>query len=244
MLSFLSMRSISLPQGFMPSLTVTCSIHWYLAVIYEPGRTLEPPLPLDHPTNARVTRKRKQTQGLAEVDVKNVVVSEPALTEVSLERSRFFMEASEGEAEADTSSTDATRATTPSTTRDEEMMIDKSCSIMVPSTTSSDGQVRDSSPLQDLAYPSSDNMDVDVDIAADVVPNPTGGVAEAPDSSASASLSVIPASQFYGSVSKQGEVKPVVIADNEDSGEDQQQEAEVVDMLAVTQSPNGDWPAQ
>lgn len=211
----------------MLSPIATHSIHWYLAVIYEPGHTLEPPLPVSHSLNARVARKRKQTQERAETNPAAAVVSEPALTELSLMRSHFCTQGPEGGPEADTSSMDATRATTPSTTRSEEMIVDKSCSITVESEPVSDS--RDSSP--NLAYPSSDSMDVDADVA----------VAEVPDPSTSKPT---PASRFYGSIPKSGEGESAVLADNEDSGEDQQQEAEVNDMLAVTQSSTGDWPAQ
>lgn len=231
----------------MLSLTAAYSIHWYLAVIYKPGHTLEPPLPPAHSLNPRETRNRKQVQERAETNLDTVAVSDPALTEASLQRSHFSVQAPEGEPEADTSSMDATRVTTPSTTRDEEIVIDKSCSITVGSEpvsgTSSEIRIRDSS--LDLEYPPSDNMDVDVDISIiDVVPNPICEIAEVPDASTSKPSSGIPGSQFYGSVPKPGEAKTVITTENEDSGEDQRQEAEVDDMLAITQSSTGDYPTR
>lgn len=148
---------------------------------------------------------------------------------------------------------DATRVTTPSTTGNDEIgdvaitAFDKSCSITAGSepvsTTSSDIQMRDSSPY--LVHPPSDSMDVDADTSViDLVPNPTSGVTEVQKPSMSRPSSGIPSSQFYGSVLKGGEAQPVVIEDNEDSDEDQQQEAEVDDMLAVTQNSVGDLPSQ
>jgi hypothetical protein len=157
----------------------------------------------------------------------------------------------EVEPEVDTSSSmDATRATTPSMTGDGEMDeiidFDKSCSITAVSepvsTTSSEIQIRDSSP--NLVHPPSDSMDVDAEISVtDVVPNPTRKIAEVLEPSTSKPWPGVPAKQFYGS-QKPGDVKPVVIMDSEDSGEDQQQEAEVDDMLAETQSPAVDLSPQ
>ena len=155
----------------------------------------------------------------------------------------------EVEPEVDTSSMGATRATTPSMTGVDEMDdvaiidFDKSCSITAVSepvsTTSSEIQIRDSSP--NLVHPPSDSMDVDVDISVtDIAPNSTHKIAEVLEPSTSKPWSSIPANRFYGSPG----VKPVVIMDSEDSGEDQQQEAEVDDMLAETQSPAMDWSPQ
>jgi len=196
-----------------------------------------------------MTRKRKQQQERAKENA-------GALAEVSLQRSSPAAHVTEGEPEVDTSSVDATRATTPSTTRcedTEEMddvaitVFDKSCSIIAvsapASTTSSEIQIRDSSP--NLVHPPSDSMEVDADTpVTDVVPNPTYETAEVRQRSTSKPLSGIPVSRFYGPMPKPGDVKPVDTVDNEDSGEDQQQEAEVDDMLAVTQSSTVDLPPQ
>lgn len=223
----------------------TYSIHWYFAIIYEPGHTLEPPLLPSQLSNTRMTRKRKQKQ-------ESATANPETLTEVSRERSSPAAHMTEVELEVDTSSMDATRATTPSTTRDEDMedvndvaIIDfgKSCSITAVSEpvspTSSEIQIRDSSP--NLVHPPSDIMDVDADPrVADVILNPTCEVAEVLEPLTSNPSSGMPADHFYASKPKPGDEKPVVIMDNEDSGEDQQQEAEVDDMLAVTQSPTGD----
>jgi len=103
--------------------------------------------------------------------------------------------------------------------------------------------MRDSSP--NLLHPPSDGMEVDVNTSiTDVVPNTTLQVAEVQEPPTSMPSSGIPGSRFYGSIPKQGNPEPVVIVDNEDSGEDQQQEAEVDDMLAVTQTSTRDLPAQ
>ncbi|KAI9573550.1 hypothetical protein HD554DRAFT_2167133 [Boletus coccyginus] len=206
------------------------NVHWYLAIIYEPGHTLEPPLPPSRLSGARVTRKRKHQLERANTNTE-------ALAEVSLQRSSPAAHVTEGGPVVDMSSMDATRATTPSTTRCEDMeemddvaitVFDKSCSITAvsepASTTSSEIQIRESSP--NLVHPPSDSMDMDADPSVTdviVIPNPT----------------CIPVSQFYA---KPGDVKPVETIDNEDSGEDQQQEAEVDDMLAVTQSSTVDLP--
>lgn len=132
----------------------------------------------------------------------------------------------------------ATRATTPSATGNEGMVVDKPWSLDVESelvSTTSGIQTRDSSPPL-LTYPPSEFMDVDAEVCVtDVTSNET---------TKSNPLSGIPASQFYGSVPEPEEAQPAVIADEEDSGEDQEQEAEVDNMLAVTQSSSGDWVAQ
>jgi len=225
------------------------NIHWYFAIIYDPGHTLEPPLLLSQLSNTRMTRGRKQKQESAEANPET-------RTEVSRERSSPAAHVIEVEPEVDTSSMDATRATTPSTTRDEEMEemdgvaiidFDKSCSITAVSepvsTASPEIQIRDSSP--NLVHPPSDTMDVDADTyVANVVPNPTCEIAGVLEPLTSKSSSGIPADHFYASKPKPGDVKSVVIMDNEDSGEDQQQEAEVDDMLAVTQPPTRDLPPQ
>lgn len=220
------------------------SVHWYLAIIYEPGHTLEPPLPLSQLSNARMTRIRRKQE--------RVKTNSATLTEVSLEQSNLAAHTIEGEPEVDASSSmDATRATTPSIVESEETddgaitVFDKSCSIVagseLVSTTSFGIQVRDSSP--NLIHPPSDGMDVDVDTSfTDIIPNTICEVAEVLEPSTSKPSSGIPSSQFYGCMPKLGDAKPVVVVDNEDSGEDQQQEAEVDDMLAVTQSPTGDVP--
>ncbi|KAF8442853.1 hypothetical protein L210DRAFT_3476959 [Boletus edulis BED1] len=221
------------------------NIHWYLAIIYEPGHTLEPPLLLSQLSGARMTRTRKQKQ-------QRPKAHSGSSTEIPLERLSPAAHVTEEEPEADTSSMDATRATTPSTTENQEMddvaitVFDRSCSITAGSelvfTTSSEVQMRDPSP--NLVHPPSDSMDVDADNSAiDVVPNTTLQVAKVQEPPTSNLSSGIPVSRFYGSISKQGNPEPVVIADHEDSGEDQQQEAEVDDMLAVTQSSTGDLPA-
>ncbi|KAG8214645.1 hypothetical protein J3R82DRAFT_9723 [Butyriboletus roseoflavus] len=184
------------------------NIHWYLAIICEPGHTLEAPfLP------ARMTRKRRQKQ---------IAKGKP-------EANPFLM--------------DAARATTPSTVGNEELRdvaITVSDNTEAVSAASSDEQIRDSSPLvtPELIYPPSDSMDVDTDISV------TSAVSNTICETTSKPSSGIPASQFYRSMPKSGDVKPVVVVDNEDSGEDQQQEAEVDNMLAVTQSSSGDLPPQ
>ncbi|KAG6377143.1 hypothetical protein JVT61DRAFT_1195 [Boletus reticuloceps] len=221
------------------------NIHWYLAIIYEPGHTLEPPLLLSQLSGARMTRTRKQKQ-------QRPKAHSGSFTEIPLERLSPAAHVTEEDPEADTSSMDATRATTPSTTENQEMddvaitIFDRSCSITAGSqpvfTTSSEVQMRDPSP--NLVHPPSDSMDVDADTSVtDPVPNTTLQVAEVQEPPTSKQSSGIPVSRFYGSISKQGNPEPVVIADNEDSGEDQQQEAEVDDMLAVTQYSTGDLPA-
>lgn len=123
-------------------------------------------------------------------------------------------------------------------------VFDKSCSITAvsepASTTSSEIQIRESSP--NLVHPPSDSMDMDADPSVTdviVIPNPTCEIAEVRPRSTLKPLSGIPVSQFYA---KPGDVKPVETIDNDDSGEDQQQEAEVDDMLAVTQSSTVDLP--
>lgn len=228
---------------------VTPSVHWYLAVIYEPGHTLEPPLLLSHPSNTRMTRKRKQKQERAEANVETAVLSEHVLAEVSLDRSGPTAQVTKGEPEADTSSVDVARTTTPSTIGNEEphdVVITVSDNVSEPvSATSFETPIRDSSP--DLTYPPSDSMDVDLDISVTgAVPNPTCKIAEALEPLTSKPSSGIPVGQFYGPMPmpEPGDVKPVAVVDNEDSGEDQQQEAEVDDMLAVTQSSPGDLPSQ
>jgi hypothetical protein len=91
-------------------------------------------------------------------------------------------------------------------------------------------------------------MDVDVDATAfDVDLNPRSTeMTEVPGPSAS--KSGIPVSRFYGSEPKKGKEKvvnqPVVIPDSEDDGDDQQQEAEVDDMLVETPSQTADVPLQ
>lgn len=174
-----------------------------------------------------MTRKQKQQQERAEANVESLDQSSPA------------MEVTKGKTEADTLFMDAARATTPSTIGNEEphdvviTVSDNSCSITTASepvsTTSSEKQ-----PSPELAYPPSDGMDVDTDISL------TSGVPNSTCETTSKPSSGIPVGQFYASMPKPGDVKPVVVVDNEDSGEDQQQEAEVDDMLAVTQSSSGD----
>ncbi|KAH0832102.1 hypothetical protein J3R83DRAFT_13011 [Lanmaoa asiatica] len=232
------------------------NVHWYLAIICGPGYTLAPPLPPSTFSNARMTRKRKQKQERAEVNVETA-----GITEVSLERSNPTAQVTIRGPEADTSSKDATRVTTPSSIGNEELddvatnifdksCFDKSCSITVvsepDSATSSEVQIRDSSPHWELAYPSSDFMDVDADVSApDADPNPTREIAGVLEPSTSKSASGIPVDQFYGPKPKPGNVKQlVVVVDNEDGSEDQQQEAEVDNMLALTQSSSGDLPPQ
>lgn len=196
-----------------------------------------------------MTRKRKQKQERAEANVETAVISELALTEGSLVRSSPTAQAIKGEPEADTSPMDAA-CTTPSTIGNEESydvaitISDKSCSMSESvSAASSETPIRGLSP--DLTYPPSDNMDVDVDISVTgAVQNPTCEIPGALEPSTSRPSSGIPVDQFYGSMPNLGGVKPDVIVDNEDSGEDQQQEAEVDDMLAVTQSSSGDLPPQ
>lgn len=237
------MRSACLCSSFTLFTHHRFSIHWYLAVICEPGHTLEPPLPLSQSqlSNARMTRRQKQKERAS--------ANSETLTEVSLEGLNSVVHATRGELEVDTSSADATRATTPSMAISEEVddvaitVFDKSCSITAAEFVSSEVQVRDSSP--NLVHPPSDSMDVDVDTSVTyVVPVPTCEVGEVPEPSTSKPSSGVPANQFYGTVHESRDTQPVVMEDNEDSGEDQQQEAEVDDMLAVTQSPTSDLPPQ
>ncbi|KAG9315733.1 hypothetical protein JVU11DRAFT_3380 [Chiua virens] len=218
------------------------NLHWYLAIICEPGHTLEPPLPPSHASNTPVTRKqRKKQERAAEDNIESAIGPVSTLTEAPLDR----QPPAAREPEADASSMSATSTTTHSMVENEDMDdptipdFDKSCSITAGlepgSSTTFDVQMRDSSP--NLYHPPSDAMDIDGDISS-------GTIAGAPASKPS---SGIPVNQFYGSLSRPGNAKEVVTVDGED-GEDQQQEAEVDDMLAITQSitpsSTGDLPAQ
>lgn len=147
----------------------------------------------------------------------------------------------EREPDADVSSADATRTTTPSTTGIEELddtavtAFDKACSI----TAESRSSPAVSSEVE-LLYPS-DAMDVDVSISGNsIVPTQTHKMADKLKHSTSKSSSGIPVSQFYALIPESGAAKPVAAVDNDDSVEDRQQEAEVDDMLAVPQSSRGD----
>ncbi|KIJ17824.1 hypothetical protein PAXINDRAFT_98018 [Paxillus involutus ATCC 200175] len=233
------------------------NIHWYLAIIYEPRHTLEPPLPPTSSPSARTTRKRKKEHGQAQAEGETTVQAEAVPAGVGPEQSSSTAQTSDKEAVAETSNVNATRASTPSMTEDEEMgavsisAFDKSCSIVPASgpvsATSSTGGVRAPS-LPDLQWPPSDAMDVDVDATAfDVDLNPRSTeMTEVPGPLAS--KSGIPVSRFYGSEPKKGKEKvvnqPVVIPDSEDDGDDQQQEAEVDDMLVETPSQTADVPLQ
>ncbi|KAF9241144.1 hypothetical protein BU15DRAFT_73620 [Melanogaster broomeanus] len=226
------------------------NVHWYLALIYEPGYTLEPPLPPTSSPSARTTRKRNKEQEHAG-DGGETVVQEEAVLEPDAEQSSSTAQTSDKEAEVNPSAMNTTRATTPSMTEDEEMgdvsisAFDKSCSITaVPkpvSATSSKTRAHAPSSLPDLQWPPSDPMDVDADtLGAD--PNlPSTETTEVPGSS---TFSRIPVVSFYGPGSKKGKEKAVdkavVNLDSEDGGDDQEQEAEVDDMLAVSQSQTTD----
>ncbi|KIJ62621.1 hypothetical protein HYDPIDRAFT_114280 [Hydnomerulius pinastri MD-312] len=251
------------------------NIHWYLAIIYQPGHTLEPPLPPPPSPISRTTRKRKKEQeqeqpevageAKAEVEVEAISVPEPPEAEISAPAAptseKEPIPEPEPECGADTSSVNATRATTPSLTQDEEMgdvsisAFRKSCSITAiskpPSVASSRTAGQPSSPPP-LLYPPSDYMDVDTEepVVADLNPPPDDKleVMELLTSKPPSKSSGVPPTRFYGSASNKEKEKavggPVVVVDSEDGGDDQQQEAEVDDMLTVTQPQAADGPPQ
>ncbi|KIK94059.1 hypothetical protein PAXRUDRAFT_828393 [Paxillus rubicundulus Ve08.2h10] len=233
------------------------NIHWYLAIIYEPRHTLEPPLPPTSSPSARTTRKRKKEHEQAQAEGETIVQVDAVPAGVEPEQSSSTAQTSDKEASADTPNVIATCASTPSMTEDEQMgavsisAFDQSCSIAPASrsvsVTSSKGGVRAPS-LPDLQWPSSDVMDVDVDATAfdsDINPRSTE-ITEV--RGPSVPKSGIPVSRFYRSEPEKGKEKvvnqPVDIPDSEDGGDDQQQEAEVDGMLTVKQSQAADVPLQ
>ncbi|KAG2342150.1 hypothetical protein BDR05DRAFT_1060452 [Suillus weaverae] len=88
------------------------SLHWYLAIIYEPEHTLLPPLPQKEPSLSQRGKLRRKTA--AEPDV--IPVTEPKALPHDL---RALEARSEPDAEA--ASLHATCASTPSITQDEDM---------------------------------------------------------------------------------------------------------------------------
>jgi hypothetical protein len=92
---------------------VASSLHWYLAIIYEPEHTLRPPLPQKEHTLSQ--RGKLRRNNAAEPDVIPDTQEELPLT--------HDPPPAEGPSEPDVemASLDATRASTPSITQDEDM---------------------------------------------------------------------------------------------------------------------------
>ncbi|KAH7885232.1 hypothetical protein F5I97DRAFT_1883858 [Phlebopus sp. FC_14] len=228
------------------------NIHWYLAIIYEPEHTLQPPLQLQPSLSARTTRQRKNEKKRAGPDVAPVNVPQ-------LPQEESTPGTQEADADADVGSVDGTCATTPSITQDEDVedvsvsAFEKFCSVSAACKPTSDGSSRSDaridSPVPSLLYPTSparDEEPMDVDVTAPNPPSEEAGVSD-PSATTPASRSAgIPASKFYASSSWKGIEKaveaPVVIVDEDNSNDDQQQEAEVDDML--TPSQTADVPLQ
>jgi hypothetical protein len=92
---------------------VAPSLHWYLAIIYEPEHTLQPPLPQKEQSLSQRSKLRRQN--VAELDVHTHTQKELSPT--------HDIPPAEGHSEPDAemSSLRATCASTPSITQDEEM---------------------------------------------------------------------------------------------------------------------------
>ena len=193
---------------------------------------LEPPLAVQ-PSPSRTTRNRAKGQGRANAEAEPVAST------------------SSGQGgESSTSSKEATRATTPSVTQDEDMedittaAVKLSCSNITSIKPGSKSSIRATSTgPSDLVYPTSpsrgDAMDVDVEpIDVDDARHTKDDVSKRIFGSAS-----VPVTRFYGPpLSSKKEEKlageAVVVVDSEDEDNDRRQEAEVSDMLATqTQSP-------
>lgn len=238
------------------------NLHWYLAIIYEPGHMLEPPLAVQ-PSPSRTTRKQAKGKAKASGGV------EPTDSRSQVEAAST----SSGQGgDGGTSSKEATRATTPSVTQDEEMedvtaaAVRLSCSDIASVKPGSKFDARATSTApSDLQYPTSplrgDAMDVDGEKSLAEWPD-----VELPEPSELPQLpelnppthffkgifgprSGVPVTRFYGSpfLSKKQEKtagEAVVVVDSEDEENDRRQEAEVDDMLVVTQAPSPIRPSQ
>ncbi|KAG6330376.1 hypothetical protein ID866_8713 [Astraeus odoratus] len=211
------------------------NVHWYLAIIYEPGHTLKPPLTHSPSITARATRNRKKERGKTDTEAKPTGLRSQVHGPSPL---------SDQEPDRGISPKETTHSRTPSVTQDEEMDDGTAATANLPcgdfslaNPTSKSSARAASTVPSDLAYPTSppreDAMDVDaVEILAERRSPPYLSWSEVPRSS-------VPVSQFYSSsVSKKKEHnvpgEPVVL-DSENEESDRKQEAEVDDMLAVTQ---------
>lgn len=238
------------------------NVHWYLAIIYEPGHMLEPPLAVQ-PSPSRTTRKQAKGKGKANAG------AEPADSRSQVEAAST----SSGQGgDSSTSSKEATRATTPSVTQDEEMedvtaaAVRLSCSDIASVKPSSKFSARATSTApSDLQYPTSpirgDAMDVDGEKSLTEWPDvELHGLSEHPplpelkppvhlSKGIFGSKSGVSVTRFYGqSFLSKKEEKPageaVVVVDSEDEENDRRQEAEVDDMLVVSQTPSAIRPSQ
>ena len=223
---------------------------------------LEPPLAVQ-PSPSRTTRKQAKGKGKANAG------AEPADSRSQVEAAST----SSGQGgDSSTSSKEATRATTPSVTQDEEMedvtaaAVRLSCSDIASVKPSSKFSARATSTApSDLQYPTSpirgDAMDVDGEKSLTEWPDvELHGLSEhlpLPELKPPVHLSKgifgsksgVPVTRFYGqSFLSKKEEKPageaVVVVDSEDEENDRRQEAEVDDMLVVSQTPSAIRPSQ
>ncbi|KAI6042715.1 hypothetical protein EDC04DRAFT_2658082 [Pisolithus marmoratus] len=221
------------------------NLHWYLAIIYEPGHVLEPPMEAPPSTQARLTRNRKK--GRTKADAKT---GHPESRSEAQGSSTSSMQEDEG----GLLSKAATRPTTPSVTQDVDMEVIDGAH---PNGAESDSKLGkppsgfNGRAPSELVYPSSPLREVAMDV--DVVESSVGRPA-LPSPSLSDRLlqpqSGIPASSFYGPlVSKKRVKKPVaaddsvVIVDSEDES-DKRQEAEVDNMLREVPPDSPQRPSQ
>ncbi|KAI6129977.1 hypothetical protein EV401DRAFT_681080 [Pisolithus croceorrhizus] len=223
------------------------NLHWYLAIIYEPGHVLEPPLGAPLSAQARLTRNRKKER--IKIDAKT---ERPE----SRSEAQGSSTSSVQEDENGLLSKVATRPPTPNVTQNVDMedidMVDASAnaahSDFKPAKPPSGSSGHAPS---ELMYPSSpirgDAMDVDVvesSAGRPALPSPS------PSDRLPEPQSGIPASSFYGPfTSKKGGKKlvaadkSVVILDSEDEN-DKRQEAEVDNMLREEPSESSRRPSQ
>lgn len=219
------------------------NLHWYFAIIYEPGHVLEPPLVAPPATQARLTRNRKK--GRAKVDFKT---GPPESRSEAQGSSTSSMQEDDG----GLSLKAATRPTTPSVTHDVDMEDTNGAPFNLACSDSKLAKPPSgSSALSELTYPTSpthgDAMDVDVvesSIGPPLLPSPSSSD-RFPERQ-----SGIPASRFYGPLSSKKEGKKIIAADESvvilDSEEenDKRQEDEVVNMLKEEPPEASQRPSQ
>ncbi|KAG2151340.1 hypothetical protein DEU56DRAFT_547268 [Suillus clintonianus] len=120
-------REVSMALTRLALADSVSSLHWYLAIIYEPEHTLLPPLPQKEPSLSQRGKLRRKTT--AEQDVNPAIEPQAAPT-----HDLPALEA-RSEPDAEAASLHATCASTPSITQDEDMddispvEFSQSCSI-------------------------------------------------------------------------------------------------------------------
>lgn len=222
------------------------NLHWYLAIIYEPGHVLEPPLGAPLSVQARLTRNRKKER--TKVGAKT---ERPESRSEAQGSSTSSMQ----EDENGLLSKVATRPTTPNVAENVEM---EDINVIGTSPSIAHSELKLAKPPSgssgrapsELMYPSSPLREVAMDV--DVVESSAGRPALPSPTPPDRLLELqtgIPASSFYGPLnSKKGVRKlaadqSVVILDSEDEN-DKRQEAEVDNMLREEPPESSQRPSQ